>query len=126
MKIVIDETEISSMVLRKFTHIRISILSLTRPDHDRWDGLMIDETKMPLTVFIDFLIMISQKSQISTNQNINLSLESQMKCDDIFSDPDSDHIFSKFSVTYLVYILFLIICGIYPITSKRVRGRDLL
>ena len=114
------------MVLRKFTHIRISILSLTRPDRDRWDGLMIDETKMPLTVFIDFRIMISQKSQISTNQNVNLSLESQMKCDDIFSDPDFDHIFSKFSVTYLVYILFLIICGIYPITSKRGRGRDLL
>ena len=42
-----------------------------------------------------------------------------MKCDDMFSDTESDYIFSHLSVTDLVYILFLLVCGNYPLTSKR-------
>ena len=49
-----------------------------------------------------------------------------MKCDDMFSDPELDYIFLHFSVTNLVYILFLIVCGNHPLTSKRVRCRNLL
>ena len=49
-----------------------------------------------------------------------MSLESQTKCDNMFSDLKSDHIFPKLSVTFLVYILFVLGFGNYPITSKRV------
>ena len=49
-----------------------------------------DETKIQLTGFIDFGIIISQIPGISTNQNVNLSLESQMKCDNMSLDPESN------------------------------------
>ena len=68
---------------------------------------------------------ISNISNIS-NPNVNLSLAPQTKCDNVFSYPESDHIFSHFLGTYLVYIFFLIICGNYPLTSKRGRCRNLL
>ena len=60
------------------------------------------------------------------NPNVNLSLASQTKCDNVFSYPELDHIFSHFLGTYLVYILFLLLCGNYPLTSKRERCRNLL
>ena len=60
------------------------------------------------------------------NQNVNSSLASQTKCDNMFSDPESDHTFSHFSGTLLVYILFLLVCGNYPLTPKRVKCRNLL
>ena len=41
-----------------------------------------------------------------SNPNVNLSLASQNKCDNMFSDPESDNIFSHFLGTYLVYIFF--------------------
>ena len=44
----------------------------------------------------------------------------------MFSDPDPDNIFSDFSGMYLVYILFLIVCGDYPLNPKRGRCRNLL
>ena len=44
----------------------------------------------------------------------------------MFSDTDLDHIFSNFLVTYLVYIFFLLVCGNYPLTSKRGKCRNLL
>ena len=61
-----------------------------------------------------------------SNMNVNLSLSSQTKCDNMFSDPESDQIFSHFSGTYLVYILFLLVCDNYPLTSKRGRCRNIL
>ena len=61
-----------------------------------------------------------------SNLNINSSLASQTKCDNMLSDPESDHIFSHFLGTYLVYILFLLVCGNYPLTSKRGRCSNLL
>ena len=63
---------------------------------------------------------------ISTNKNVNLSLASQMKCDNMFSDPGSDHICSNFSVTHLLYILFLLVYGNCPLTLKRGRCRNIL
>ena len=86
---------------------------------DQWNKKFIDG-------FINFWLIISQISEISANQNVNLRLASQMKCDNMFSDPESDHISSHFSVTHLVYIFFLFVCGNYPLTSKRGRCRDLL
>ena len=44
----------------------------------------------------------------------------------MFSYPESDHIFSHFLGTYLVYILCLIVCGNYQLTSKRGGCRNLL
>ena len=41
-----------------------------------------------------------------SNPNVNLSLASQTKCNNMFSDPKSDHIFPHFLGTYLVYIFF--------------------
>ena len=61
-----------------------------------------------------------------SNPNVNSTLASQKKCDNMFSDPKSDHIFSHFLSTYLVYILFLLLCGNYPLTQNRVRCRNLL
>ena len=61
-----------------------------------------------------------------SNSKVNSSIASQTKCDDMFSDPESDHIFSHFSGTYMVYILFLLVCGNYPLTSKRGGCRNLL
>ena len=58
------------------------------------------------------------------NPNVNLSLLSQAKLDNIFSHTDSDHIFSHFSVMYLVYILFLLVCGNYLLTLKMGRCRN--
>ena len=60
------------------------------------------------------------------NLNINSSLASQNKCENMFSDPELDNIFSHLSGTYLVYIFFLLICGNYPLTLKRVRCRNIL
>ena len=34
--------------------------------------------------------------------NVNMSLASQTKCDNMFLDPKSDHVFSHFLVTYMV------------------------
>ena len=61
-----------------------------------------------------------------SNPTVNSSLASQTKCENMFSDLQSDHIFSHFLGTYLVYILFLLVCGNYPLTSKRERCRNLL
>ena len=61
-----------------------------------------------------------------SNPNVNPSLLSQTKCDNMFSDLQSDHIFSLFSCTYLVYVFFLLICSNYPLTSYRERCRNIL
>ena len=61
-----------------------------------------------------------------SNTNVNLGLAYQTKCGDMFSDLDSGNTFSHFSVTYLVYILFILVCGSYPLTSKRGRYRNIL
>ena len=57
-----------------------------------------------------------------------MSFASQTKCDIMFSDLESDHIFSHFCfyVTYLVYILFLLVCGNYLLTLKMRRCRNIL
>ena len=61
-----------------------------------------------------------------SNPNVNLSLAYPKKCDNMFSDLKSDHIFSHFSGTYLVYILFIIVWGNYPLTLKKGSCRNLL
>ena len=75
---------------------------------------------------IDFLSQDITNISNICNPNINLILPSQAKRDNMFSHPKPDRIFSHFSVTYLVYILFLLICGNYPLTSKMGRCRNLL
>ena len=89
----------SSTVLCNFTHIQISILYLKRHANDWRKKNVIDGFLKCPNKYI---------SNISNlyNPNKNMSLAYQMKCDIIFSDPESDHIFSHscFSVTYLVYI----------------------
>ena len=95
--------------------------------YNRQSTLTIDGTKTSSTVFLDFFNQyIPNISNINPNENMSLAY--QTKCDDMFSDPESDHIFSHFflSVTYLVYFLFLLVCGNYPLTLKRVRCRNLL
>ena len=116
----------SSMVLRKYDRIRIFIMQLTRPAQYQWYRLAIDGTKMSSTGFIDFSNHDTSNIPNLSNPRVNSTLASQTKCDDMFSDPESDHIFSHFWGTYLVYILFLLVCGNYPFTSKRGRRRNLL
>ena len=88
--------------------------------------IVIDGTKMLSMVFLEFSNeYISNISNIY-NPNVNLSLASQIKRDKIFPDTKLDNIFSHFSVMYLVYILFLLVCGNYPITLKSGRCINLL
>ena len=82
--------------------------------------LIIDGTKMASMIFLNFLNQyISNLSNIY-NPSVNISLASQMKCDKMFSDPKSDHIFSHFSVTFLVYIFFFSYVVIHHLF--RIRG----
>ena len=60
------------------------------------------------------------------NPDVDLSLAYQTKSDDMFSDPESDNIFSHFLGTYLVYILFILVCGNYPLNSKRGSCRNIM
>ena len=86
---------------------------------DRWNKNVIDWF---------YLFSNHDNSNITniSNPNVNPSLASQTKCDNMFSDPKSDNIFSHLSGTYLVYILFLLVCGNCTLTSKRGRCRNLL
>ena len=86
---------------------------------DRWNKNVIDG-------FYLFSNQNTSNIQNILNPNVNSSLASQTKCDNTFSNPQSDHIFSHFSGTYLVYILFLLVCGNYPLISKREMCRNLL
>ena len=76
--------------------------------------------------FIDFSNHDTSNIPNLSNTKVNSILASQMKCDDKFYDPELDHIFSHILGTYLVYILFLLVCGNYPLTSRRGRFRSLL
>ena len=106
----------SSAIIHKYYRVNIFIVNLKRAACDWWSWLAIDETKTLLTSYILF-----------SNHNTSiLSNLSKTKCDNVFSYPESDHIFSHFLGTYLVYILFLLVCGNYPLTSKRGRCRNLL
>ena len=68
--------------------------------HDRWSKRIMDGC---------YLFSNHDTSNIPNllHPTINLSLASQTKCDSMFSDPKSDHIFSYLLGTYLVYIFFL-------------------
>ena len=89
------------------------------PDRDQWENMLS-------TGFIKNLNHDTLNISNISHPNVNSGLEYQMKCDDMFSDPESDHIFSYFVVTYLVYILFILVCGNYPLTLKRGRCRNLM
>ena len=87
---------------------------------------MIDGMKMSSTGFIYFSNYDTSNTPNTPNSTVNSFLTSQMKCDDMFSDLESDRIFSHFLGTYLVYKYFLLVCGNYPLTSNRGRCRNLL
>ena len=76
--------------------------------------------------FINFLNHDTSNIPNLSNLNVNLGLASKKQCDNVFLDTESDHIFSHFLVMYLVYILFILVCGNCPLTSKRGRCRNLL
>ena len=88
-----------SIVLRKFRFVRISIMKLTRQASDGWNGNFIDW-------FCRFLNHDTSNIPNLSSMNVNLGLESQTKCDDMFSDPGLYHVFSHSLVRYLVYIFF--------------------
>ena len=81
---------------------------------------------MSLTAFIDFSNRDNSNIPDLSNPKVHLRLESQTKFDNMFSDLESDHIFSHFLGTYLVYILFLLVCGNYSLTSKRGGCRNIM
>ena len=116
----------SSTILYQYSCIRIFIVKLTSASRDQWSWLEIDRTKKLSTGFIYFSNHDTLNIPNLSNPNVNLSLAYQTKCDNMFSDPESDHIFSHFLGTYLVCIMFLLVCGNYPLTLKRGRCRNLL
>ena len=116
----------SSTILHKYSRIQIFIVQLTRAACNLQSWLAIDKTK---TLLISYILFSNHDTSIISNisnPNVNSSLASQTKCDNVFSDTQSDHIFSHFLGTYLVYILFPLVSGNYPFTSKRGRCRNLL
>ena len=76
---------------------------------------MINRTKFSSAGFIGFY---NQYISNIYNPNVKLSLASQNKYYNMFSDLESDHIFSYFLDKYLVYIFFLLVCGKYPLILK--------
>ena len=115
----IDADKVPSTVLHKFPHILIYIQWSTKHARDQCNKNFINSFSLLLNQHI---------SNISNlyNPGINLSLESQTICYHMFSYPKSYHIFFIFLVKYLIYILFLLVCGNFPLTSKTVRCWNLL
>ena len=104
----------SLMVLHKFSHIYVSILESTRSAHDQWSRLAIDGTKMSSTAFINFSNHNTSNIPNLSNPTVNSSLASQTKCDEMFSDPESDHIFSHFWVrTWFIFCFLLYVVTIH-------------
>ena len=98
---------ISSMEQKCHRWYYINLLIYGYLSCDRQGRLAIDGTgsrsikrKFHWRVLSIFWIMIFQISQIFTNPKVNLSLASQMKCENMFSDPQLDKIFSHFSVIF--------------------------
>ena len=82
--------------------------------------------KMSSMSFIDYSNKYISNISNIYNLNVNMSLASKTKCDNMFLDTELDNIFSHSSVTYLVYTFFLLVCGYYTRTSKMVRCTNLL
>ena len=115
---VITRGKISWMKRKRHRQYYQNLLISEYLSYIRQGTLAIYGTKISLTGLSIFQINISQISTIRKN----MSLASQTKCDIIFSDPKSDHIFPHFfSVTYMAYILFVLIFGNDPLDSKRGR-----
>ena len=77
----------SSMLLRTFSPIYISILELTSSDRNRQLRLAINGTKTLSTGFIYFSNLHTSDIPNLSNTSVYLSLVSQTKCDNLFSDP---------------------------------------
>ena len=73
---------------------------------NRKDSLAIDGTEILSTGFIAFSNNDTSNIPNMFNPDVNLRLVSQIKFYDMFSDPESDHIFSQLLVTYLVYFFY--------------------
>ena len=114
------------MVLCESYHIQIFIMQSTRPYRYWWFRLAIDGTKMSSTGFIDFSNYDTSNILNLSNPTVNLSLASQTKCNDMFLDPELDHMFSYFLGYIPGLYIFLLVCGNYPLTLKRGRCRNLL
>ena len=70
---------------------------------------MINGTKRLSTVFIDLKNRYITNISNMYNPNVNMSLASQTKHENMFTDTKSDNIFLHFSVNFLVHILFLLL-----------------
>ena len=104
----------SSTVIGKYYHIRIFIIQLKRPAWYWWSWFAMDRTKFSLTGFSNFSNHHTSNIPDLLNITVNLSLAYQTRCDDMFSDPESDNILSHFFVTYLIiFCFFLYVILIY-------------
>ena len=98
---VINAVKISSTVLRKFPHIRISIPWLTNQARNWCNKIFIDGFSLLSNQYISNISVIY-------NPDVNLSLVSQTVCDHTFSDPKSDHIFYFIWLcTWFIFCFFL-------------------
>ena len=68
--------------------------------------IMVEEMQGPWKHGCNFHPYSTSNIPNISNPNINLSLKPQTKCDDIISDPESDHIFSHlFSYVVIIHLL---------------------
>ena len=92
--------EFSSRVLCKFPFIWLSILYSTNQARDWWNKSVINGFSQYFKS-----IYLKYPKSLQSERKYDLSISKKMW--QHVSDPEWDHIFSHFSLTYLVYILFL-------------------
>ena len=121
--------KMSSMQKKWHWRYYINFLISEYLSYNQQNTLAIDGMKISSMVFIDFESKyLKYLKSLQYEQKSELRISNEMWKYVFRSDPESDQIYFtfSFSVTYMVYILFLIVCGNYPLTSKRRRCRNLL
>ena len=104
----------SSTVLHKFPHIRISIPLSTKHAHDQCNENAIGGFSLLSNQYISNIPNLY-------NPDVNLSLSSQMICDHMFSDPKSDNIFPYFWLrTWFIFCFFYYFVFYYLIWSQEI------
>ena len=129
----LNEVGASSMERKRHQRYYINILISAYLSCNWQERLVIDESRLRsmerkhyrriLSIFKSRYLKYPKS--LESNRKFELRISNEM-WQHIFRSVVGSYILKFFSVTYLVYIFFLIVCGNYPLTSKRGRCRNLL
>ena len=104
----------------KRIYCAIHTLTWIRLAHHRWKKNFIDG----FYLFFKSRYLKYPK-YLESNSKSEFSISNEMG-QHVFISAVGSYVFIFFSDTYLVYIFLLLVCGNYPLTSKRGRCRNLL